>query len=124
MVHRSLRSLERTLHSSLACQRRRVKEENIMATASRTTVGSRKQHRRPERSLLCLHQDGRPLNGRSRTVLDESGSLAITAWTCATCGDLIEEIRIVSTDGKPDLHPIRYTVTPQSRLGRVAAVNL
>jgi hypothetical protein len=95
-----------------------------MATVSRTTVGSRKHHRNPERSLLCLHQDGRPLSGRSRTVLDESGSLAITAWTCATCGELIEEIRILSHDGKPDLHPIRYTVTPQPRLGRVAAVGL
>lgn len=86
-----------------------------MATTSRTGQ-SRKRQPKPEPTSACRHQGGRPLNGRSRTVLDESGSLAIKAWTCADCGGLIEEIRLLSHDGKAGHRRIRYAVRPQNGL--------
>ena len=77
-----------------------------------------------KKSQPCTHREGRVLNGRSRTVTDDSGSLAITAWTCARCGGLIEEIRILSQDGKADRHRIRYAVRPQHALERFSAAPL
>lgn len=52
----------------------------------------------------------------TRTVADDSGSLAITAWTCVICCNLIEEIRIISRDGTAQQHRIRYTVAPVQQL--------
>lgn len=46
----------------------------------------------------CRHRQNRPAQGPVRTVVDDSGSLAITAWTCADCGDLIEELRILPSE--------------------------
>lgn len=71
--------------------------------------------------VRCNHNAGRLFKKTSRTVIDESGSLAITAWTCATCGDLVEEIRLLSRDGGGRLHPIRYTVASCSMTKHVAA---
>ena len=48
----------------------------------------------------------------TRTVIDDSGSLAITAWTCVICSKVIEEIQILSRDGTAQQHKIRYTVAP------------
>ena len=63
------------------------------------------------------------VRGRSsRTVLDDSGSLSITAWTCARCGGVIEEIRILAQDGQAQLRPIRHTVAPQHSTGRPAPI--
>jgi hypothetical protein len=28
-------------------------------------------------------------------VVDDSGSLSITVWACADCGELVEEVRIL-----------------------------
>ena len=70
----------------------------------------------------CAHRGGLWMSGRKRTVVNESGSLAITAWTCADCGELIEEIRILSRDGRPGSRPIRYAVAghrDQARSGVV-----
>lgn len=53
------------------------------------------------------------LNGTSRTVMDASGSLAITAWTCADCGGLIEEVHILSRGGMSGHRPIRQAVARQ-----------
>lgn len=60
--------------------------------------------------LLCRHRPGAVLQGSRRTVIDDSGSLAITAWTCAECGELIEEMRILSREGQPEQRPTRYAV--------------
>ena len=63
------------------------------------------------------------VRGRSsRTVLDDSGSLSITAWTCARCGGVIEEIRILARDGQARPRPIRYTVAPLHSTGRPAPI--
>lgn len=86
-----------------------------MATTSRTVRSNQRGPKR-EPSQTCGHQGGRQLHGRSRTVLDDSGSLAITAWTCAACGGLIEEIRILSHDGKADHRRFQYAVRPQRGL--------
>lgn len=56
--------------------------------------------KRPGRSwksqaTLCRHRPVAVLQERRRTVVDDSGSLAITAWTCAECGELVEEVRIL-----------------------------
>ncbi|HSE58873.1 MAG TPA: hypothetical protein VLA99_09240 [Nitrospiraceae bacterium] len=61
----------------------------------------------------CAHLRRKFLNGTSRTVMDESGSLAITAWTCADCGGLIEEVHILPRDGLSVRRPIRYAVARQ-----------
>src|SRR5207247_10697801 len=51
------------------------------------------------------------VRGRSsRTVLDDSGAVSITAWTCARCGGVIEQIRILSSEGQARPRPIRYIV--------------
>jgi hypothetical protein len=66
-------------------------------------------------TAACRHRSGAVASGRSRTVLDDSGSLAITAWTCTDCGELIEEIRILSPEGRSEARPVRYTVSARMR---------
>jgi hypothetical protein len=61
--------------------------------------------------LHCAHRRNSS-RGPSRTVVDDAGSLAITAWTCALCGDLVEEIRMLSRNGTSRLFPIRDAITP------------
>lgn len=60
----------------------------------------------------CRHCYDTVIGGTGRTVLDDSGVLAVTAWTCARCGRGIEEIRIMAQDGKAQPRPIRYAVAP------------
>ena len=62
------------------------------------------------------------IGGTGRTVLDDSGALAITAWTCATCGGVIEEVRIMVQGRKAQLRPIRYAETPRHSIGRPTPV--
>jgi len=66
----------------------------------------------------CRHCHDTVIGGIGRTVLDDSGTLAITAWTCARCGRVIEEIRIMVQDGKAQPRPIRYAVAPPHWAGR------
>ena len=66
--------------------------------------------------LLCRHRPSAVLQGRKRTVIDESGSLAITAWACADCGQLIEEVRMLSRSGNFEERPVRYVVGPRQRM--------
>ncbi len=70
----------------------------------------------------CRHCYDTVIGGTGRTVLDDSGSLAITAWTCARCGRVIEEIRIMVQNGKAQPRPIRYAVAPLRSTGRPAPV--
>lgn len=72
--------------------------------------------------IECRHCYDTVIGGTGRTVLDDSGTLAITAWTCARCGGVIEEIRIMVADGKTQPRPIRYAVAPPHSTGRPAAV--
>jgi hypothetical protein len=65
----------------------------------------------PKHQIACRYCRDTGIGEPSRTVLDDSGSLAITAWTCARCGGVIEEIRIVAQDRKARPRPIRYAVT-------------
>jgi hypothetical protein len=44
---------------------------------------------------LCRHRPPAVLQGRRPTVVDDSGSLSITVWACAECGELVEEVRIL-----------------------------
>ena len=71
--------------------------------------------------IACRHCYDTVIGGAGRTVLDDSGTLAITAWTCARCGGVIEEIRIMVHDGKVQPRPIRYAVAPPRSTGRPAA---
>ena len=70
----------------------------------------------------CRHCYDTVIGGTGRTVLDDSGTLAITAWTCATCGGVIEEVRIMMQGGKAQPRPIRYAVAPLRSTGRPALV--
>jgi hypothetical protein len=45
--------------------------------------------------IACRHWYDKVMGGWGRTVLDDSGTLAITAWICAKCGGVIEEVRIM-----------------------------
>jgi hypothetical protein len=47
-----------------------------------------------------------------RTVLDESGSLAITAWRCLSCQSVTEELFVLSRDRRVQPRRIRYAVAP------------
>jgi hypothetical protein len=55
-------------------------------------------------------------------MLDDSGTLAITAWTCAKCGGVLEEVRIMTQGRKSHPRPIRYTEKPLDSIGRPAPV--
>ena len=70
--------------------------------------------------IACPHCYDAVMGGRSRTVLDDSGTLAITAWTCAKCGGVIEEVRIMMQGRKSHPRPIRYAEKPL-RLDRPAS---
>ena len=72
--------------------------------------------------IACRHSHDTVVGGKGRTVLDDSGTLAITAWTCARCGGVIEEIRIMVQDGKAQPRPIRYAVAAPHSTGRPALV--
>lgn len=68
--------------------------------------------------MRCEHCHGILMSVSSRTVLDDSGSLAITAWPCARCGGVTEEIRILSRYGKAQPRRVRYAVAPFVRRGK------
>ena len=70
----------------------------------------------------CRHGQADRVAGPVRTVVDDSGSLAITAWTCAACGNLIEELHLLSRDGKTQPYPIRRAVASQAEARRFAAL--
>jgi hypothetical protein len=57
----------------------------------------------------CFHKPA--VGGTSRTVVDDSGFLAITAWTCPECGEVIEEVNILTREGKVQPRAMRYAVT-------------
>jgi hypothetical protein len=61
-------------------------------------------------SSRCRHGTHLSALGPVRTVLDESGMLAIKAWTCAACGDLVEEVRILSRPSVLAAVSTRYVV--------------
>ena len=60
--------------------------------------------------IVCQYCRGIVTGETGRTVLDDSGSLAITAWTCSRCGGVIEQIRILAQDEKAQPRSIRYAV--------------
>ena len=70
----------------------------------------------------CRHGQADRVAGPFRTVVDDSGSLAITAWTCAACGDVIEALHLLSRDGKTQPYPIRRAVASQAETRRFAAL--
>jgi hypothetical protein len=72
--------------------------------------------------VACRHCYDTVIGGTGRTVLDDNGTLAITAWTCAKFGGVIEEIRIMVQDGTAQPRPIRYAVAPPRSTGRPAPV--
>jgi hypothetical protein len=73
----------------------------------------------PASVTACRHRPPGVPMGRRRTVTDDSGSLAITAWTCPDCGELVEEIRILSGEGQWQRSSVRYTVASPD-IGRLA----
>jgi len=78
--------------------------------------------RREKNQIACRHRYDTATGGRGRTVLDDSGTLAITAWTCAGCGRVIEEVRLMVQGRKAQPRPIRYAVAPPHSTGRPAPV--
>ena len=70
----------------------------------------------------CRHGQADRVAGPVRTVVDDSGSLAITAWTCAACGDRIEDLHLLSRDGTARPYPIRHAVVPRVQTRRLAAL--
>lgn len=48
----------------------------------------------------------------SRTMLDERGSIAITAWRCVGCQSDTEELLVLSRDRREEPRRIRYAVAP------------
>jgi len=73
--------------------------------------------------IACRHCYDTVIGGTGRNVLDDSGTLAITAWTWARCGGVIEEIRIMVQDGKAQPRPTRYAVAPPRSIRRPAPVD-
>ncbi len=75
-----------------------------------------------KKQTACRHCHDTVIGGTGRTVLDDSRTLAITAWTCAKCGGVIEEVRIMVQGRKAQPRPIRYAVAPLRTTGRPAPV--
>ena len=71
-------------------------------------------------AIRCAHCHRISMGGTVRTILDDSGSLAITAWKCESCGGVIEEIQILLRYGKAQPRRIRYAVSQQRRTRRLA----
>jgi hypothetical protein len=78
--------------------------------------------RRKKNQIACRHWYDTVMSGQGRTVLDDSGTLAIMAWTCAGCGGVIEEVRLMVQGEKAQPRPIRYAVAPPHSTGRPAPV--
>lgn len=72
--------------------------------------------------IACRHCYDTVMSRRGRTVFDDSGTLAITAWTCVMCGGVIEEVCIMVQGRKTHPRPIRYAETPRHSIGRPAPV--
>ena len=68
-----------------------------------------------EAAMRCAHCHRILMGGTVRTVLDDDGSLAITAWRCESCGGVIEEIQILPRYGKAQPRPMQYAVSQQRR---------
>ena len=49
-------------------------------------------------SCQCCHKT--VIAKATRTVFDDNRSLAITAWTCAECHSVNQEVRILSKGGQ------------------------
>ena len=62
--------------------------------------------------LQCRHRSVAPAPGSIRIAMDASGSLAIRAWTCPACGDLIEEIQLLSRRRLVQRQSIRFHLDP------------
>jgi hypothetical protein len=62
--------------------------------------------------MRCDHCHRVMTRRSSRTVLDESGSLAITAWRCVGCQSVTEELFVLSRDCWAQPRRIRYAVAP------------
>ena len=45
--------------------------------------------------IACPHCFDVVMGGRSRSALDDSGTVAITPWNCAECGGVIEEASMI-----------------------------
>jgi hypothetical protein len=60
--------------------------------------------------MRCEHCHRVTTRRSSRTVLDESGSLAITAWQCLRCHGVTEELFVLSRDRWAQPRRIRYAV--------------
>ena len=70
----------------------------------------------PVVAALCNYCHKTVIPGASRTVLDDNGSLAITAWVCGKCGSVNEEIGVLSKNGQVIPRPNRYVVAPPHKL--------
>ncbi len=62
--------------------------------------------------MRCRSCHGMMAGGKSRTVLDDSGALAITAWWCRSCDEVIEEVRTRPRYGDIKARRVRYAVRP------------
>lgn len=87
--------------------------KSSMRQSIRTIAQSTSRAARPH----CPHRRDSS-TGSIRTVVDDAGSLAVTVWTCASCGDLVEEIRLLSWNETARLHPMRDASAPLQWRGR------
>lgn len=69
--------------------------------------------------MRCEHCHTIVMGRDSRTVLNDSESLAITVWRCSSCRQLTEEIHILLRHGEEQPRRIRYAVAPQGSARRL-----
>jgi hypothetical protein len=65
-----------------------------MATETKPFNSVARNFLQRKNQIACRHGYDMVMRGRGRTVLDDSRTLAITAWTCARCGGVIEEVAL------------------------------
>jgi DNA-directed RNA polymerase subunit RPC12/RpoP len=60
--------------------------------------------------MRCEHCSRMIVTKKSRTMMNDYGSLAVTAWRCARCGGITEEVRVLEPAAGGEAYRSRYAV--------------
>lgn len=62
--------------------------------------------------MRCESCRGVMMKSQSLDVLDDGVPFSMSAWACAACGDVVEEIKVFQKNGERLSRRFRYVVKP------------
>ncbi len=62
--------------------------------------------------MRCGSCRGVMMKSQSSDVLDDGVPFSMSAWSCAACGDVVEEIKVFPKNGERLSRRFRYVVRP------------